>query len=102
MALTKFLRHFAGEYRQIGSALLTLAAGIALQPREREEVNNAVSVITNAADNIEKSLKTLKEATPNKAMVTAAVKDLLPDMLAGMVEAQVRAALEAKAKTTDT
>lgn len=95
---SKFLRRFSGEYRGIGHALATLVAGVALQPAERKQATDAIDNIFTAADNIEKSLKNLKETTPSKAQVVAAVKELLPDMLAGMVETQVRAALAAKDK----
>lgn len=94
-----FLSKFVGEYRQIGGALLTMVAGIALQPREREEVIGAVGTIMNAADNIEKSLKTLKEVgTPTQAQVTAAVKQALPDIIGGLSEAALRQLLEQKTK----
>jgi hypothetical protein len=97
---SKFLRRFAGEYRSIGGALLNIAAGVALPPREKEEVVNAVGAIMAAADNIEASLKTLKEAgAPSASQVKAAVKealpDLLPDLLAGLVEAELRKRLDA-------
>lgn len=92
-----FLKKFAGEYRQIGGALLTLVAGIALQPREREEVLGAVNTIMGAADNIEKSLKTLKDVSaPTQAQVTAAVKQALPDIIGGLSEAALRELLDRK------
>lgn len=92
-----FLKKFAGEYRAIGSAMLTLVAGIALQPREREEVVGAVNTILSAADNIEKSLKTLKDVSaPTQAQVTAAVKQALPDIIGGLSEAALRSLLESK------
>lgn len=97
--LSKFLHRFAGEYRSIGGALLNLAAGVALPPREKEQVVSAVGTIMTAADNIEASLKTLKDNAPTAAQVKAAVKeqlpDLLPDLLAGLVEAELRKRLDA-------
>jgi hypothetical protein len=96
---SKFLRRFAGEYRSIGGALLNIAAGVALPPREKEEVVNAVGTIMAAADNIEASLKTLKEVNaPTQAQVTEAVKLALPDIIGGLSEAALRELLERKTK----
>jgi len=97
----KFLSRFAGEYRVIGGALSSLIAGVALQPREAQMARDAVTQIMDAANNIEKSLSTLKEVqpvAPTKAQVQSALKDLLPDMLGGLVETEVRKRLEAANK----
>lgn len=96
---SKFLRRFSGEYRTIGGALLTIAAGVALPPREKEQVIGAVGTIMTAADNIEASLKTLKDVSaPTQSQVTEAVRLALPDIIGGLSEAALRELLERKTK----
>jgi hypothetical protein len=92
-----FLKKFAGEYRLIGSALGSLIAGVALQPAEAAKAREAVDTILGAAENIEKSLKTMKDiSAPTQAQVTAAVKQALPDIIGGLSEAALRELLEKK------
>ncbi len=101
--LSKFLKRFSPEYLRLGQALLTVAGGIALQPRERDEVVGAANEIITAARNIQEGLKTLKDNAPStaqvKAAVTAELPKLLPDLIGGLVEVEVRKRLEELSKT---
>ena len=101
--LSSFLRKLSPEYRAIGQAMVPIALGIALDPKERANVQNVVDMVQNAADNIEASLDAVEKA--EKAGVSKAdikkhlkeiVEEVLPDMLAGMIEKQMREALAGK------
>lgn len=105
-SLSKFLGKFASEYREVGGAIATIAMGVALDPSERAKVQGVVDVVQKAADNIEASLEgagKLADAGLSKSQLKAALKEvvaeLLPDMLAGLVETAVRDAVKLPAST---
>jgi len=82
----------------LGHALLTVAAGVALQPREKQSVVDTAQDFIDLAHTLDERLKGLKDAPrPTKAELKAALAELLPDALAGIVEAQVRKIVEEKA-----
>jgi len=94
---SSFLRRHAGEINGLGSALLTLAVGVALPPAERRKVEDAANALTDGAANILEGINKVKElGSPTNTQVKNALAEILPDLLGGMVEAEVRKRLEAK------
>jgi len=94
---SSFLRRHAGEINGLGSALLTLAAGVALAPGERRKVEEAASALTDGAANIIAGINKVKElGAPTNTQVKNALAEILPDLLGGLVEAEVRKRLENK------
>lgn len=101
--LPSFFRKYGDEIAVAGRALLTIASGIALDPRERQTLNEGVGALLNVKDAIEESmgkveaaLETIGEAKISKADVKAAVQEIVPDLLASLVEAGIKKALEDK------
>jgi hypothetical protein len=91
-----FLSRYSGEIRGVAGALAAIAGGIALPNNERERVNNAVNDLLNGADNIMRGIDAVKDiGAPSKEQVRDVVQAILPDLIAGLVEAELRKRLEA-------
>ena len=88
-----FLAKYADEALAIGKALTTVVEGLALSPAQAAKVNETISKLQTASDNIQEVLATAPEKTVIKISqsdIDAAVARVLPDMVkAAVVEALV-------------
>lgn len=92
---SSFLRRHSGEIGGLGRALFVLAAGVALPPGERRKVEEAATALTDGAANILAGIDKVKElGAPTNTQVKNALAEILPDLLGGLVEAEVRRRLD--------
>lgn len=97
---SSFLSKHAGDLRVIGSALSVLTT-LAFDRQDKEKISAAVATVINAADSIEASIKSVKEATSVKvspAQLKAAVVAAMPELLAEAAASAVREYMEEQAK----
>ena len=91
-----FLRKLSapqGELRAIAGIARTLTDVLAISPDERAKVQGYIDTLEGGADRISETIATLDkvvEYKPSAKELQAAVKSALPDVLGGLVEAEVR------------
>lgn len=99
MSFAGFLANYADEALAVGKALTTVLEGLALSPAQAEKVNDTITKLQTASDNINKVLKTEPEKTVIKIAqkdIDAAVKRVLPDLVKEAVAAAMADAEKAK------
>lgn len=85
---SSFLTKYAGEIRSIASMFGSIVVGVALDPRERQQANDTIEGLRQAADSIEASIKDIKGLTEikiSKKEIEDAVKATLPSLVAALV-----------------
>lgn len=101
-AFVSFLSKFADEYHQVGSALGTIALGVALDPKDREHVQSAVDTVTKAAASIQDSLAHVAQLQDNgvthdqlKSALAQTAQETIPSLVASLVAQEVAKLLPA-------
>lgn len=99
----KFLVKYSDELRTVGSSLGLLLRFIPVSPVDRAKLNVAFEALTTAADSIAGSIEDVqkmakaaenaKTVKVSKSDIKAAVQELAPDLLGGLIEAGIRKAL---------
>lgn len=85
---SKFLGKHSNELRTIGNVLSTAFSLLPMTPDDKEKISGAIQGLHEAADSIEKSVKSVEKAGDvkiDKAALENAVSAVLPDLVAAAV-----------------
>jgi hypothetical protein len=92
-----FLSRHAGEIIGVASAFRVLAQGVGLPSNERAKVEAAADALAAASESILAGIEKVQDlGAPTASQVKAVVAEILPDLLGGLVEAEVRKRLAEK------
>jgi len=86
--LAGFVMHYGREISAVAGILRTVAGGIGLDPREREAVAETLDRLEGVQERIMAGIDALSQATEikvSKADIKNTVKELLPEIIAGVV-----------------
>lgn len=100
MSLKKFLTKHAGELATIVSVAENILGVLPLRRQDRENLKEPLEKLDKASKSIAKSAAKMTDLTAalDEKAIAAVVKKVLPDILGGLIEAQVRAELKSREK----
>jgi hypothetical protein len=101
MGLKKFFTKHADELGKIAGVLGAIIGALPIDRQDKRNLGGAVESLAEAAGNIANSAEKMKDfdVSLDKAAIKEALAEILPDMLAGIVEKQLRKSASKPKKT---